>query len=81
MVEGQMAIACNGNSSVRLLMTIPGINLYSASDLLSKIENTTRFPTKEKLADYAGLVPRQDQSGNRDIRGHRTKHGQSMLYP
>ena len=33
----------------------------------------TRFPTKEKLASYAGLVPRQDQSGNRDIRGHITK--------
>ena len=35
MVEGQMAIACNGNSSVRLLMTIPGINLYSASAISS----------------------------------------------
>ena len=39
----------------------------------------TRFPTKEKLASYAGLVPRQDQSGNRDIRGHITKHGSSMI--
>ena len=39
----------------------------------------TRFPTKEKLAAYAGLVTRQDQSGNRDIRGHITKHGSSML--
>ena len=39
----------------------------------------TRFPTKEKLASYARLVPRQDQSGNRDIKGHITKHGSSML--
>ena len=60
-------------------MTIPGINLYSASAILSEIDDVSRFPTKEKLAAYAGLVPRQDQSGNRDIKGHITKHGPSML--
>ena len=60
-------------------MTIPGINLYSASAILSEIDDVTRFQTKEKLAAYAGLVPRQDQSGNRDIRGHITEHGPSIL--
>ena len=79
MLEDQMAVACEGNASLKLLMTIPGINLYSASVILSEIDDVTRFPTKEKLAAYAGLVPRQDQSGNRDIKGHITKHGSSML--
>ena len=37
------------------------------------------FEKKEKLASYAGLTPRQNQSGNRDIKGHITKHGPSML--
>ena len=74
-----MAVACYGNTFVRLPMTIPGINVYSASAILSEIDDLTRFPTKEKLAAYAGLVPRQDQSGNHDIKGHITKHGSSML--
>ena len=59
-------------------MTIPGMNVYSASVITSKIDNVSRFATKE-IPTYAGLVPRQDQSGNRDIRGHITKHGPSML--
>ena len=79
MLEDQMAAACEGKNSVRLLMTIPGINLYSASAISSEIDDVPRFPTKEKLAAYAGLVPRQDQSGNRDIKGHITKHGPSLL--
>ena len=74
-----MADACEGNTSVRLLLTIPGINGYLASAILSETDDLTRFPTKEKLAAYAGLVPRQDQSGNRDIGGHITKHGPSIL--
>ena len=34
-IEDQMAVACKGNTSVRLLMTIPGINVYSASAISS----------------------------------------------
>jgi hypothetical protein len=35
MLEDQMAVACKGNASLKLLMTIPGINLYSASAISS----------------------------------------------
>ncbi|MVT13150.1 MAG: transposase, partial [Euryarchaeota archaeon] len=38
-----------------------------------------RFRNKESLASYAGLVPRQDQSGKNDRKGHITKEGPSML--
>ena len=41
-------------------------------------DDVLRFATKE-ISTYTDLVPRQDQSGNRDIRGHITKHGPSML--
>jgi len=68
-----------GNKSVERIMTIPGINVYSAAVIISEIDDISRFATKEKLASYTGLVPRQDQSGNRDIRGHITKHEPSML--
>lgn len=78
-LEDQIAVMVSGNEDVRLLMTIPGINLYSAACIISEIDDVSRFGSKEKLASYAGLVPRQDQSGNIDRRGHITKHGPSML--
>ena len=46
---------------------------------MSEIDDISRFHSKEKLASYAGLVPRQNQSGNRDMKGHITKHGLSLL--
>ena len=60
-------------------LSIPGINLYSAVTILSEIGDIKRFSDKGHLASYAGLVPKQFQSGNRDIKGHITKHGPSML--
>ncbi len=78
-VEEEISRLAENNDKVRLLMTIPGINVYSASAILAKIDDISRFPTKEHLASYAGLVPRQDQSGYRDIRGQISKHGPSML--
>jgi transposase len=42
-------------------------------------DDISRFKSKEKFASYCGLVPRQDQSSNKDIRGHISKRGPSML--
>ena len=55
--------------NVNLLMTIPGMGIYSSAAIMSEIDDISRFDSKEKLAAYAGLVPRQDQSGSRDMRG------------
>ena len=78
-IEDQIASMIENNENVHLLMTIPGINLYSAACIVSEIDGISRFGSKEKLASYAGLVPRQDQSGGVDRRGHISKHGSSML--
>ena len=78
-VEDEIARSCEQRKDMKIVMTIPGINVYSAAAIMSEIDDIRRFSSKEKLASYAGLVPRQDQSGNRDIRGHITKHGPSML--
>ena len=78
-IEDEMARHAIENSNVNLLMTIPGINIYSATSIVAEIGDINRFEKKEKLASYSGLTPRQNQSGNRDIKGHITKHGPSML--
>ena len=78
-VEDEMARMTANNEDIKNLLSIPGINIYSAVAILSEIGDIKRFRDKEHLASYAGLVPRQFQSGNRDIKGHITKQGPSML--
>ena len=78
-IEDQIAVMLSGNEDARLLMSIPGINVYSAACIIAEIDDVSRFGSKEKLASYAGLVSRQDQSGSVDRRGHITKHGPSLL--
>ena len=79
MIEDEIARISNNNEEAKLLMTIPGINVYSAAAIISEIDGIHRFDSNEKLASYAGLVPRQSQSGSRDQRGHISKNGPSML--
>ena len=79
MVEDEISRSVISDRNVNLLMTIPGLGIYSSAAIMSEIDDISRFDSKEKLAAYAGLVPRQDQSGSSDIRGHITKHGPSML--
>lgn len=78
-MEDQIASAVRDDRNVKLLMTIPDINVHSAVVIISGIDSTARFHSKEKFASCFGLVPRQDKSGSRDIGGHTSKRGPSML--
>ena len=78
-VEVRLSALVIDNAAVTRIMTVPGLNVYSSSAIMAEIDDISRFSTKEKLASYAGPVPGQDQSGNRDIKGHISKHGPSML--
>ncbi len=70
MVEDEIArISCN-TREVKLLLNIPGINIYSAAAIMSEIDDISKFGTKEKLSSDEGLVPKQKQSGSRDQSTH-----------
>ena len=60
-------------------MTIPGINFYTASGILSEIGTINRFENKLKFASYTGLIPKEHSSGAKKAMGHITKHGPSLL--
>lgn len=64
---------------VDLLKSIPGISTYSALLILAEIDNISRFPSPNKLAAYAGLVPSTYQSGNSCYQGKITKQGSKAL--
>jgi transposase len=70
--------ACN-EEDIHILVTMPGIDFYSAMVIASEIGDVKRFPTQWKLVAYAGLAPTQHQSGEYERRGGITKEGSKWL--
>jgi transposase len=58
---------------VNLLMSIPGIGFLTALTIYAEICDVTRFSSPEKLAHYAGLVPRVRSSGEHTRLGREVK--------
>jgi transposase len=67
------------NKEVNLLKTMPGIGEYAAKMIMSEIGDIKRFPSAKKLCNYAGIIPSQSQSADRDRRGSITKQGSKNL--
>ena len=78
-IEGQLAQIGTQEPAVQKLMTLPGIDFYSAQVILEEIGDITRFPSEKKLSSYAGRVPRVAQSGNILRMGHIHKQGPKAL--
>ncbi|MCL4452701.1 MAG: IS110 family transposase [Candidatus Thermoplasmatota archaeon] len=78
-IETEISLASSNNDNIKILMSIPGINIYTAAGILSEIGTINRFLNKEKFASYTGLIPGEYSSGERIIKGHITKHGPSLL--
>ena len=59
-------------------MTIPGVGFISALTLYAEICDIKRFSSPDKLAHYAGLVPKVRQSGEHTNMGRESK-GDKMV--
>lgn len=59
----------------RLLMTMPGVGALVALTVKSSIDDPDRFRSSKEVGPWAGLTPKRDQSGERDILGQITKAG------
>lgn len=75
----QLRETAKADERARWLMTIPGIGECSAMMLLAEIGDIARFPSKEALCSYAGLVPRVRESAGKAVRGGITRQGSSTL--
>lgn len=56
-------------------LSMPGIGPVNAATLIAYVGDGARFSKPEQLMNYAGLVPRLNQSGITDIHGKVTKMG------
>ena len=61
------------------LMTVPGVGPITALTFKSSIEDPGRFDRGRDAGAFAGLVPRRNQSGERDYKGRISKAGDPML--
>jgi transposase len=78
-MQVELAQVARDRKDVKFLMTIPGINFYSAVGILAEIGDIKRFPDKQHLASYAGLVPKSDNSGDRTSENRPVKKGNMVL--
>lgn len=67
------------NPQSRLLMSIKGVDYYSALMIGAEIGDIRRFSAVKRLISYAGLNPSVHQSGNTCHTGHISKQGNNNL--
>lgn len=62
-----------------LLESVPGVGTRTAEVIVSHLPDPARFRRADEVGAYAGLVPRQYQSGETDRRGRITRRGPRVL--
>jgi len=61
------------------LRQVEGVGALTALAFVLTLENPERFAKSRSVGAYLGLVPAQDQSGDRDPQRHISKEGDEML--
>jgi transposase len=78
-VEAALDTLAAVHPGVRLLTTIPGVGVRTAEVIAAYLGDGRRFHSPDEVSAYAGLVPRQYQSGMSDRRWRVTKRGPKVL--
>jgi transposase len=78
-VEAALDTLAAAHPGVRLLTTVPGVGVRTAEVIAAYLGDGRRFRSAGEVSAYAGLVPRQYQSGTTDRRGRVTKRGPKVL--
>lgn len=78
-VEAKLDALGKADPRVRLLDTMPGMGPRTAEAVTAYLDDAQRFQTGKQVSAYAGLVPKQFQSGETDRRGRITRRGPALL--
>jgi transposase len=65
--------------AVARLRSIPGVGIRTAEAVAAFIDDPQRFRHAKAVGRYFGLVPCQDQSGDRNRLGHITREGPAVV--
>jgi len=69
--------ACD--EQIKRLQTIPGVGPRLAETVVAFLDDPKRFQNSKQVGSYAGLTPRQYQSGQTDHQGRISKEGNKLL--
>jgi len=78
-LETELAKITESDEDALLLMTIPGIDFFTALAIKSRIGDVGRFPTKKHLCSYAAVAPGASNSGEYISTHNHVKHGDMVL--
>jgi len=77
-LDAELARRGYARAEVKLLMTLPGVDVATAEAILAAWGDVQRFPDGDHAASYLGLVPSTKQSANQCYHGPITKRGNSQ---
>jgi transposase len=78
-IEQQLNHQARQTSAVAQLRSIPGVGIRTAEAVAAFVDDPHRFPHAKAVGRYFGLVPSQDQSGDRNRLGHITREGAPVV--
>src|SRR5829696_5955174 len=78
-VERRLDELAKADPATQLLETIPGLGRRTAEAVVAHLGDAKRFASAKQVGAFAGLVPRQYQSGETDRRGRITRRGPALL--
>lgn len=78
-VEDQLEVLAGQDKRVRQLRTIPGVGPRLAEMVVATIDDPHRFKNGKQVGAYAGLAPRQYESGTMQRQGRITGQGNKQL--
>ena len=78
-IEQQLNRQARRTSAVAQLRSIPGVGPRTAEAVAAFVDDPQRFRNAKAVGQYFGLVPCQDQSGDRNRLGHITREGAPVV--
>ena len=78
-IEQQLTRQAQQTSAVAQLRTIPGVGIRTAEAVAAFVDDPHRFRHAKAVGSYFGLVPCQDQSGDKNRLGHITREGAPVV--
>jgi len=78
-IEQQLNHQAQHSPAVACLRSIPGVGVRTAEAVAAFVDDPHRFPHSKTVGRCFGLVPSQDQSGDRNRLGHITREGAPVV--
>jgi len=78
-IEEHLNQQAKHSPAVLRLRSIPGVGVRTAEAVAAFIDDPHRFRDAKAVGRYFGLVPSQDQSGDRNRLGHITREGPAVV--